>query len=346
MVAKVLTHTEKFPKRTTSAGKAAVRLAMLKITLCLLLVIYAAVGLGHVALGADGTLVEAGEFKEIYDPTFKGTEPWCINDHTFIRGPDKKWHVFGITHVLPLDFFKDPGKQLLHATADTLTQSPWKKEPFAVTADWDTFGESFLWAPHVIRHQDLYYMFVCVGNKVGHQYKIHLLTSKDLWHWERSPANPLLIDGFDGRDPNVLRVGKQWVLYYTATSRPDGGNHIVACVTSKDLEYWSGRRVVFIHPRQGTFGGPTESPFVVRRGKSYYLFACDGGTINVFLSKEPFSWKIEDQVGTIYAHASEVVRDLNGKWYISHAGWEHGGLSLAPLIWRDALDKSDASLKP
>ena len=85
-------------------------------------------------------------------------------------------------------------------------------------------------------------MFVCVGNKEGHQYKIHLLTSRDLWHWERSPANPLVTDGFDGRDPNVVRVGLQWIMYYTATLEPEGGNHIVACVTSKDMRRWSARR--------------------------------------------------------------------------------------------------------
>jgi beta-xylosidase len=263
-----------------------------------------------------------------------------------VRGPDGTWHVFGITHILPVDFFRDPGKNLLHATAKELAQPDWQKQAFALLANWDKYKEWFFWAPHVIQYEGLYYMFVCVGNGQGHQYKIHLLTSQDLWHWERSPANPLLTDGFDGRDPNVLQNGNEWILYYTATLKPDGGNHIVACVTSKDLVHWGGRRVVFTHPRKGTFGGPTESPFVVRRGMSFYLFICDGGTINVYLSQDPFRWDYENHVGTIYAHASEVVRDVDGKWYISHAGWEHGGLSLAPLIWHDGLDDADASLKP
>ena len=187
-------------------------------------------------------------------------------------------------------------------------------------------------------------MFICAGNNSGHNYKIHLLTSIDLWRWERGPYNPLLIDGFDGRDPMVMRLASEWVMYYTATSKPEGGNHIVASVTSKDLRHWGNRRVVFTHTREGTFGGPTESPFVVRRGQSFYLFVCDGGTINVYLSKDPFQWDMKNQVGTIYAHASEVVRDTDGKWFVSHAGWERGGLSLAPLIWHDGLDDLDASL--
>ncbi len=296
--------------------------------------------------GAERELVKAGKFKEIFDPKAGERDPWCINDHTFVRGPDGTWHVFGITHVLPVDFFRDPGKNLLHATSKSLTEPSWQKQRFAVMANWDKHGEWFFWAPHVIQHEGLYYMFVCVGNSQGHRYKIHLLTSKDLWNWDRSPANPLLVDGFDARDPNVLRSGNEWILYYTATSKPEGGNYIVACVTSPDLLHWSGRKVVFTHPRQGTFGGPTESPFIVRRGSSYYLFACDGGTINIYLSKDPFHWEITNQVGTVYAHASEVVRDVDEKWYISHAGWEQGGLSVAPLIWHDGLDGEDASLKP
>ena len=296
--------------------------------------------------GAEKVLVEAGKFTEILDPKAGEQEPWCINDHTFVLGPDRTWHVFGITHILPVDFFRDPGKNLLHATSKELTLSPWHKEAFAVTADWNKYGEWLFWAPHVIRHDKRYYMFVCVGNNQGHQYKIHLLTSADLWHWERSPANPLLIDGFDARDPMVLRTGKEWILYYTGTSKPEGGSHVVFCVSSKDLLHWQDRKLVFTHPRTGTFGGPTESPFVVRRGESYYLFACDGGTINVYLSKNPFHWDIKDQVGTIYAHASEVVRDRDGQWYISHAGWERGGLSLAPLFWHDGLNQADSSLNP
>jgi beta-fructofuranosidase len=189
-------------------------------------------------------------------------------------------------------------------------------------------------------------MFVCAGNDRGHRYKIHLLTSRDLWHWERSPSNPLLIDGFDARDPNVLPEGNRWILYYTATATPEGGNHIVASVSSQDLIHWGHRHVVLTHSQQGTFGGPTESPFVLRRGKSYYLFACDGGTINVYLSSNALHWEFNHQVGIIYAHASEIVRDTDGKWYISHAGWEHGGLSLAPLTWHDGLDQADSSLPP
>ena len=313
-------------------------------------------------------LVEAGEFKEIYDPAKASQEPWCINDHTFVHGADGLWHVFGITHIVPFHFGRDPGTNLLHATARSLTQSPWHKEPFAVTSDWARHREWLLWAPHVVQSEGLYHMFVCAGNNSGHRYRIHLLTSTNLWNWDRAPENPLLEDGFDARDPNVLRLRQpispspspgsgsrsgsgstseaEWVMYYTANTTPEGGHHQVVSVRSKDLRRWDQRRVVFTHDREGTFAGPTESPFVVRRGSTYYLFVCDGGIIAVYGSQDPLHWEMNQRAGTIQAHASEVVRDLDGAWYISHAGWEHGGLYLAPLIWHDGLDAADASLAP
>jgi hypothetical protein len=289
-----------------------------------------------------GTLVEAGEFNRI----FAAEEPWCINDHTIVQGPDNTWHLFAITHPKPLDFFKDPGRRLAHATATSLRQDPWQAQPPAVTADWEKCREYLLWAPHVIRSNSIYYMFVCAGDKESHKYRIHLLTSPDLKTWTRSPNNPMVVDGFDGRDPMVLHAENQWIMYYTATSTPDGGNHTVACVTSSDLTHWSDRKVVFVHPNAGTFGGPTESPFVVQRGRHYYLFICDNDWTHVYLSRDPFHWEIEQRVGRIRSHASEVIRDASGRWYITHAGWMSGPVSVAPLEWKDDLDGTPSSIPP
>jgi arabinan endo-1,5-alpha-L-arabinosidase len=286
--------------------------------------------------------VEAGEFKTF----FAAEEPWCVNDHTFVQGPDKQWHLFGITHPKPLIFDKDPGHRLAHATATTLLQSPWEAKPPAVTRDWEKYREFLLWAPYVLRHEGLYYMFVCVGDKDTHRYRIHLLTSPDLQEWTRSADNPMVVDGFDGRDPFVMRVGDEWVLYYTANSTPDCGNHIIACLTSKDLVHWGGRRVAFMHPRAGSFGGPTESPFIVRRGTRYYLFVCDNEWTDVYVSEDPFHWDFGRKATRILAHAAEVTRDVDGRWYISHAGWTGGPVKLAPLYWHDGLDDAETNILP
>jgi len=295
---------------------------------------------------AEDVMVTAGEFVHIYDPSVGEKEKWYINDHCFVYGSDGSWHMFGITHAepeAPLD-----ERIFAHASARTLLQTPWDKQPpamaFAPEAPWN---EAHLWAPHVIRHEGLYYMFYCAGDKDHSQYKLHLATSPDLKTWTRHPKNPLVVDGFDARDPFIMREGGQWLMYYTANSRPTGGNHVVACVSSTNLVDWGNKKVVYTDPRQGTYGGPTESPFVVRRGERYFLFigprpGYDG--TDVLVSRDPFQWTIENKVGHIPAHAAEVIRDTDGKWYVSRAGWGRGGLYLAPLIWQDQQENPETNL--
>lgn len=283
------------------------------------------------------TLVECGNFVKIYDPSVGEKEPWYINDHCFIQGKDGLWHLFGITRQEPARPMEEI--HFAHATAKTLLQQPWDKQPFALDAATNApWNEVHLWAPDVLLHDNLYYLFYCAGDKDHTKYKIHLATSPDLKTWTRSSKNPMVVDGYDARDPFVLRVNGKWVLYYTATSNPMKGNHVVAFVTSDDLLTWTNRGTAFTDPSIGTGGGGTESPFVVQRGKNFYLFIGprDGydGT-DVFLSDNPFHWDIAAKVGHFPAHAAEIVRDESGKWHVSRAGWGRGGLFLAPLIWKD-----------
>ena len=149
-------------------------------------------------------LVTTGDFTRIYDPSVGESQKWYINDHSFVRGPDGLWHMFGITHAEPANPMDE--KSFAHATAEHLTQTPWKKQPFALTAD-ASLGEKHLWAPYVFLHEGVYYMYYCAGSREGSaRYRIHLATSRDLWSWERHPANPMVIDGYDARDPFLLRV--------------------------------------------------------------------------------------------------------------------------------------------
>ncbi len=289
------------------------------------------------------SLVEAGEFVRIYDPSVGEKEKWYINDHCFIRGADGTWNLFGITHAEPSDALDED--EFAHATSKALLERPWKKQLFALTvAPEAPWTEEHLWAPHVVEHGGTYYMFYCAGDTDHAKYKIHLATSTDLKTWTRHPKNPMVVDGFDGRDPFVMRVGDEWVMYYTATSAPEGGAHVVKFATSPDLTTWKVRGTVFTDPSTGKYGGPTESPFVVKRGTKYYLFIGprDGdkdvfdGT-DVYVSSEPFQFRVEDRVGHVPAHAPEVIQDVDGKWYVSRCGAERGGVYLAPLIWKDGL---------
>lgn len=294
-------------------------------------------GIGFAENSTNNTLVECGAFTKIYDPGVGEKDPWYINDHCFVQDTNGTWHMFGITRQEPAE----PEEEIhfAHATAKTLLQQPWKKQPFALdVATNPPWNETHLWAPDVIFHDNLYYMFYCAGDQDHAKYKIHLATSPDLKTWARSPKNPMVVDGFDARDPSVFRVKDQWVMYYTATSKPSGGNHVVSYVTSDDLLTWTNRGVVFSDPSVGTGAGNTESPFVMQRGDLFYLFIGPCGDYDgtdVFVSGDPFHWSIRDKAGHFPAHAAEIVRDNDGKWYISRAGWGRGGLYLAPLTWKD-----------
>jgi predicted GH43/DUF377 family glycosyl hydrolase len=273
-----------------------------------------------------------GKFQKIYDPSIGEDKRWYINDHTFIRAGDGQWHLFGITHPEPAAPSQE--KFFAHATAPDL-MGPWTKQPPVM--QWDpAAGETHVWAPYVLQNDGLYYMYYCAGGQRHEASRIHLATSKDLFNWERSPANPMLVDGFDARDPMVLRAGDQWVLYYCATTTPQGGNHTVKCVTGNDLLHWSDQREVFRSPAAGKSGGPTESPFVVARNGKFYLFVCTNVGYNqtaAYESDSAFHWDVADEVGLFPSHAAEIVVTPEGKWYASRAGWRQGGVYLAELTW-------------
>ncbi len=147
----------------------------------------------------------------------------------------------------------------------------------------------------------------------------------------------------------VLRLGDRWVMYYTATSEPDGGHHVVVATESDDLLRWEGRRIVYQDEMCGDMAGPTESPFVLARDDGYFLLigpdwagitaSLAAGrfdpsvyrTTRVIASADPLHFDIADLVGTIPAHASEVVVDTDGSTWVSHCGWGQGGVYLAPL---------------
>jgi beta-fructofuranosidase len=293
------------------------------------------------------TLVAAGDFVKIYDPSVGEKEKWYINDHCFLFG-EGKWHLFGITHAEPAN----PRIEIefAHATAESLLERPWDKQPFALTVAKEApWNELHLWAPHVVFHDGTYYMYYCAGDPDPKKYRIHLATSKDLKTWTRHPKNPMVADGIEARDPFILRHGGQWLMYYTASTgfEHKDSYHAVACVRSDDLVNWHDRTFAYVDPQQGTFAGPTESPFVVRRGKNYYLFVGprpDYNGTDVFVSDDPLHWTFENKVGHIDAHCAEVIRDKDGKWYVSRAGWGQGGVYLAPLTWSDGQDDGETNL--
>lgn len=279
--------------------------------------------------------ITIGDLKKIYDPSIEN-EKWYINDHTILF-KDGIWHMFGITHQEP----GSPLEEILcaHAITDDLLNVPLKKMPYPLIAD-KKYGESHFWAPHIVEKDGIYYMFYCGGSLVGNdQYIINLAMSKDLYNWERYSKNPIIIDGFDARDPMIFRYNNKWILYYTCTETPMGGYHMVKALESDDLLNWSNERVVFKSDIKGTIAGPCESPFVIEMYGKYYLFIGPYGGYDVayfdtaiYESSNPLEFKKENLVTRIPTHASEIIK-IDDKYYVTHCGWGMGGLYIAPIYF-------------
>ncbi len=280
----------------------------------------------------------AGTFTKIYDPSIGETSPWYINDHTFIRGHDGTWHMFGITHAEPANAGDE--RNFAHATAPSLN-GPWTKQPFALSYA-PELGEYVLWAPHVIEANGMYYMFYCAGGSPTSTWQIHLATSPDLTTWTHYPTM-MFADVNATRDPYVVKIGDQWVMYYCSVDHYpfDATAHdIVGVRTSTDLIHWSDRQLAYVDPVG--VRGVTESPYMQPYHGKYYLFIGprDGyvGT-DVFVSDDPMHFDRANRVAHIASHAAELIHDVDDRWYVSAVGWGQGGVYIAPLDWTAATCK-------
>jgi arabinan endo-1,5-alpha-L-arabinosidase len=287
-----------------------------------------------------------GTKRPLLDASPSPDRPWYINDHTLIRDRSGTWHVFGIWHpepAAPLDetFF-------LHASAPSLADpAAWTIHEPVLHAR-TGIGETHVWAPHVIAHEDRYWMFYCGGTADHTRYRIELATSTDLVTWQHHDR-PLCQDGYDARDPMVLRAGGRWLLYYTRTSAPEGGFHEVAVRESEDLVTWSAPRVAFRSSVRGTVGGPTESPFVVPvpgdtgsghraddggAADVYVLFVCESGQYDrtlAYASADPTRFDEDGRLDVdLDEHCAEIVADGPRTW-ITGGGWGRGGLTIRDL---------------
>ncbi|HUT53279.1 MAG TPA: family 43 glycosylhydrolase [bacterium] len=278
-----------------------------------------------------------GESKLVFD-----SNPAYINDHTMVQAQDGTWHMIGITHDKVLDGklpVPNQEDEFAHASAPNLF-GPWTALPHVLKVDLRLL-ETHVWAPHIVFNDGLYYCFYAGGG--GHWTSmINLATSPDLMSWTRHPADPLFRGFYDARDPMVLRLADQWVMYYTKTYSATEWYSAVAYRLSPDLIHWGDPQFAIVLktlPIRVPNSGQTESPFVVPYNGLYYLFVCTpdlGYRVTVvYVSDDPLHFEEKNEVATLVAHCAEVVRD-GDKYYLSHAGWFFDGVYLAPLAWKEA----------
>lgn len=221
-----------------------------------------------------------------------------IADHAWIVDDFGVYHLFfqneGLVSGSHIEHYTSTDLQTLDYVGVALSANP---------AGWDSYA---LWAPHVIRSGNIYFMFYTGTTGPGHigttQQRLGLATSTDLMTWTRYPVNNCPGTTGDGcvydcdeswttfsdppgsfnqqcRDPFVLwdEDGGRWVLFATAKSR--NGYGVVTVAYSTDLARWAGAGFVDATRRlaSGVGGQPTggqaENPFVMSHdGVRYLLF--------------------------------------------------------------------------
>lgn len=269
--------------------------------------------------GPDGPSLKAGQR---YDD-------WIPNDHTFVQGPDGRWHCFGITgpdspHIHEAEW------QAFHVTSPTadfaasVSGGLWEEHPKVLTPAERPGERNELWAPFVYEHGGVYHMFYG-------PLEMRRAVSKDLFHWE--PKGAVFSQEGHARDPWIHRVADTFHMVYVA------GNSVFLR-TSRDLVHWS-EAPTLLH--ECTPPAVPESPMVVRYEDAYYLFWTihDGANGNwdnrtyVFRSERPDAFVGAEAITMFKAHAPELVRLGDGRWFVSSVEWPVRGVSVAPLAWNE-----------
>ena len=262
-------------------------------------------------------------------------EEWVPNDHAVVRGPDGRWHAFGITHPLTSPARVHDGEyQSFHAVApqgllkDVLVEGSWSDWP-KVLPPADRPGEILEnHAPAIVSKGGVYWM-------VYGPSPMRLALSEDMLTWQ--PAGALFAEGGGARDPCILEWGGLYHMVYCTEFE-------VRLRTSADLRDWGAASTIL---RMGGNVAP-ESPCLVRHGEAFLLFVCgwdgvwDETAVQGAYQHLTYVYQSEDLLGfdgcrpvtRLHSHAPEVFQGEEGEWYISSVEWPARGLSLARLAWR------------
>ena len=310
----------------------------------------------------ESDLVRYGELKPLYDPGIG----LCLVSHSIVKGLDGKWHIFATLAKVRDRYKPENHREIIHLTADKLT-GPWTKQAGGLTAD-AKFGEQFMWDPFVVVHNGLYHLFYVGAGKhwkgwqdCGNQtppafykgkgmcgehgpFELRLAVSRDGVNWERKGT--VLTDGPFGFTPFIHRLGDKWQMFYASADPPTtSGKHAIVSRTSSELLTW-GERSISLKDESKTTPWPEHSffhsPVVLKRGAQWYLLAGPIDNANqsrfhylkIYRSDNSSRWDFQqNNKGLFLDGGAKIIRDDDGKEYVTHAGLYAGGVWLAPLYW-------------
>ena len=325
---------------------------LLVFTLCAFGHISGIVGAADSVNRAPPVPIIVGDWVHVYRPAadiFPGPDSprfntgerypdWQVNDHAIIKGPDGRWHAFGITHPAVAKGEPNPHEAewfLFHAAAPVgpLKQhwvaGRWLDQPKILSPAERRKEIREIHSPFILPHDGQYWMFY------GYS-PIRYATSTDLWSWQ--PRGELFRQEGSARDPSVMQ--HDGLFYMSYTSRQS-----VLVRTSRDLLHWSEPTTVFsLAP--GETGG-AESPTLLALHGGFYLIWCrwDAELSKqlvtyqdrsfVYFSTDPLNFRDRAPIAEIQGHAPEFFQDEDGDWWISSAERPFRGVSIAPIKWKN-----------
>jgi len=239
-------------------------------------------------------------YDSIYSYYINGTEECHENfDFRFDPEGDHSWIVDhalmekdGVYHIYYHHFYLH---SILHYT--TTDFENWNFESVIInasdsTTDWD---DSTVWAPHVVEDNGVYYMFYTGvaqhddGTPDGYSQRVGLITSTDLYNWNKVSMNNCENTSGDGcvydcrnswsthgipgdwnnqcRDPMIFKDGNRWLMYNTIR-RSDNYQASVDIAESTDLINW--QPLTFIDE---VSMAQAENAVMFKVRDTYYLFA-------------------------------------------------------------------------
>jgi predicted GH43/DUF377 family glycosyl hydrolase len=286
------------------------------------------------------------EFPFVYETPFK-----YVKDFTLIRDKEGLWHIFSITgdFVENHDWIPTGNERTFsHGTSKDLRQWEYHEPVLSISYEkYDNGGEFYedkgVWAPNVIYHNGLYYMFYTSTNQSVSQ-SISLATSKDLFKWKKCDKNPVFnLEGLewanwgknrwaDCRDPEILADGGKFYMYVTAHAASGNPRGMVVVADSNDLVKWENPRIAV------RYNHAMESCQVWKHKDKYFMTTSAHGG-GVWVSDRPDEgWekapigrpdvhKYEKLVQTSPSYAEEVL-NLDDLDVIAGLTWRHFGNSI------------------
>jgi hypothetical protein len=222
--------------------------------------------------------------------------------------------------------------------AQRLATAYWAEGGVAMVAD-TAVGETLggLRAPHVQRIGDVWHMVYGDTEDIS---RAMSLDGKGFTRVLQPTGMSAMFGegpGMGTRDPMLFVAPNEYRVYYTAGV---GADYVRV---STDLATWSPPAIVARGGYAGADASAAQSPFVVqpREGGDYFLFrtqryGADAQT-TVYRSPNPFDFGVDNDqflIGVLPLAAPEIIRDVDGRWFIAALRPDLQGIQMASLDWR------------